>query len=394
MSELSITVSQLNGYVNTRLQNDAFLSLVWIEGEVGQIGTRRNTAYITLQDADASVSCLAFRFSGSALEDILTPGSRVLVRGDVSLYVPSGRFSLVIKEAQPAGEGALLAQLRALQKKLTQAGFFAPERKRPLPPYPREIAVITSAQGAALQDIRKISARRNPSVRLRLYPVMVQGVSAPQSIADAFNAVNEDGTADIVIVARGGGSAADLSAFNDERVVRAVVSARMPVISAVGHETDVTFCDMAADRRASTPSAAAELAVPEAEAIRTEIRNLMAQAQQAVRAAFERTALQLRTEQASLRSAGTDYRLRAAKQQISQLRQGQTSSVRAVLAGLKGDLHAQEQRLSALNPSSILSSGYAVVLKDGRRVYSAKEIVCGDSLELLFKDGRIRVTAD
>lgn len=435
MSEYCIPVRKLNEYVKARLRNDPFLADIWIEGEVSELNVRNSTAYLRLSDGSASVDGIVFQFTTSPLREILVPGQNVLVRGDVSVYVPLGRFSIQIREAKPAGLGALLLQMMALQKKLEAAGLFAEARKRELPPYPREIAVITSKDGAALQDIKKIAARRNRSVRLRVYPVTVQGSNAAQTIAHAFDKVNADGTADLVIVARGGGSAADLSAFNDERVVRAVVSSRVPVVSAVGHETDWTFCDLAADKRVPTPSAAAEQAIPEASIIQGQIRQIMQLAQKSVHAALERAALRLQTEVAGLRSTGMDVRLRAGRDEIAflcdqeashltaklrdsrakvheqrqqilrsadmQLRlQAARSSIsyaeeqshalsRAALLRLRAALSTEEQKLRALDPLRILSAGYAVVLRDGLRIYEADELHTGDVVQLMFKDGTV-----
>lgn len=433
MSAYSISVRQLNEYVKSRLRSDTFLSDVWIEGEVSELSLRHSTAYVKLSDEAATVSGIVFGYPDSPLRETLRRGQKVLVRGDVSIYVPYGNFSILIREARPAGIGSLLLQLMALRKKLEAAGYFAQERKRTLPPYPREIAVITSADGAALQDIRKIAARRNRGVRLRVYPVTVQGISAPQSIKEAFDAVNADSTADLVIVARGGGSAGDLAAFNDERVVRAVVSSAIPVVSAVGHETDWTFCDLAADMRASTPSAAAELSIPEAAVIGGEIRQLMALSQQYVRSALERFVLRLRSESAGLRATGIDARLRAGREEISfllgqeqarllsslqdaqaklQYEQQQTARgagrvlqihtargevshlqdassqlARAHLQGLRAAVSGEEQKLHALDPRRIVSAGYAVVLRSGQRIYKAEDLKAGDNVQLIFSDG-------
>lgn len=440
MNVFAIPVSKLNSYVRSRLREDPFLSEVWIEGEVGQVNVRRDTAYIQLADESATVTGIVFGLSQSGMRDLLEPGQKILVRGEVSLYVPSGRFSIVIREAKASGAGVLMQQMLALQKKLEAAGFFARERKRQLPPYPREVAVITSKDGAALQDILQIAGRRNPGVRIRLYPATVQGPSAPQTIVEAFDAVRRDGTADVVIVARGGGSAGDLSAFNDARVVEAVVRSPVPVVSAVGHETDWSFCDLAADDRASTPSEAAEKAVPDAKVIAAQIRHLMALAQKSVRAALERAQLRLRSETAELRASGMDARIRAERDQLTYLRSEAKSRMDALLERARSDLRAEEQatvhaanldarlrseqnsldreldklrsqlrtravslrhkldaaekQLSALNPMRIVSSGYAVVLRDGRRIHRAADLAKGDTVELVFSDGTAEATID
>ena len=393
MNDLIVPVRNLNEYVNRRISGDAFLTDIWVEGEADEIATRPpDTAYFVLKDAAARVQCVTFRFRSNGLLDVVRRGARVIVRGRIGLYVKAGRFGVTVEEARAAGQGEQLAQLMQLQQKLAAEGMFAVERKRALPLYPTEIAIVTSADGAARRDIETIAARRNPGVRLRLYPVTVQGDEAADSIATALAHVNEDNTADVVIVARGGGSAADLAAFNDERVVRAVASSLMPVISAVGHETDVTLCDMAADIRVSTPSAAAETAVPEAAAIYTAIQQLMATMQSSVRGVLKREYDSVNSETTNLRLTGIDRRIVASSNAVERYSRQQVNTIRSVLAAREAELLAEEQTLAALNPSRILQSGYAVVLKQGRRVLGVHDIQPGDHLKLMFSDGSAEVT--
>lgn len=394
MSEFAIRVKQLNEYVHRRLDNDAFLNEIWVEGEVDAVSKRPpDRAFFDLKDEGAVVSCVSFRFAADGLSKIVESGKHVLVKGRIGLFVNRGTFRINVTEAKLAGEGDLQAQFIRLYESLASEGLFSEERKRPLPSYPEEIAVITSGSGAARRDIENVAARRNPSVRIRLYPVLVQGTGAPDSIVRALDEVMRDNSADIVIIARGGGSATDLAAFNDERVVRAVANSTIPLISAVGHETDTTLCDLVADRRASTPSVAAEIAVPEAEAIRAEVRGLISNIQRSVRALYERTYMFLKTEQADLRAAGTDHRIQIIRQQIGQLLKEQENTVRTAFRKLQSEFSTETHTLLALDPTRILSSGYAVVIKDGIRVSSAHEIHPGDTLQLMFKDGTITAKA-
>lgn len=389
MSGFTISVTQLNEYVRARLHSDPFLAEVQVEGEVTAFHVVRGTAYFTLKDNAAEVNCLAFHFADSGWEDILAEGNQVVVRGKISLYVKTGRFSIMIREAETVGAGLLLARMLALQKKLEAAGYFAQERKRPLPPYPREIAVVTSKDGAALQDILKVGRRRNRSVRFRLYPVAVQGVEAVPSILRALAEIERDGTADLTIVARGGGSAGDLSAFNDPGIVKAVTSSSVPVVSAVGHETDWTFCDLAADLRVPTPSAAAEQSIPEAAAISADIQRLAATAQSAIYAMLERMRLRLGSQSNALRASGMDLRMDVARNEVRRAAENGAQRLRSLHASLANQLRVLQQTLQALNPASIVSSGYAVVLLDGRRVYKASELTQGAEVELLFSDGSV-----
>lgn len=391
MSGLTLTVSDLETYVNERLESDPFLSEVWIEGEVAELHVRGRHAYIQLADRDAILRSIVFDWAEQRLEKVLRPGERVRVRGDVRIFQKNSSLSLRIREAEPVGEGELRARLEELKRKLTEEGCFAPERKRPLPPVPRHIAIVTSAEGAALRDILKVSESRNPTIRRTVYASQVQGEKAPSSIVRALAAASADADVDVIILARGGGSAQDLACFNDERVVHAIVRASHPVVSAVGHETDWTLSDFAADHRAATPSAAAELVVPESAALAERIRQLIASIQARMYQRLREERSRVERELLLLRSQGVGARLAAARSEVKTLYGACRSRIMNLLAELRGELSTQSQRLEALNPSSILAGGYAVVLRDGHRQYNAAQISAGDELELVFTDGSISV---
>lgn len=389
MSEFSVSVSQLNKYVADRLLQDAFLQDLWVEGEISTPTTRRGICYFTLMDSEAAADCIIFKEHLPAVQSLIEHGSRVHVHGDVTLYRKTGRFRIMVRDLRPAGIGKMYLAMLELRRRLTEKGYFDEARKRPLPPYPRSIAVVTSKEGAALQDILNVAARRNPQVALRIYPTRVQGEQAPEDIARAVRRAAAHSGADILIIARGGGSSSDLSAFDDERVVRAVAESTIPTISAVGHETDISFCDLAADRRVPTPSAAAEIAVPDRsqiieklEAVRRSLREAVARCLTANRSALE-------TEKRALRSLVVTQRLDFAKEQLRFFERAGPAALQALLDRRAGELRAQKAKLEALNPMRILKSGYAVVLRDGLRISSAAALHAGDSVELLFADGQI-----
>lgn len=387
MTPFTITVAQLNDYVAGRLRQDPFLRDVWVEGEISKPSLKRGMGFFALADDQASVNCVVFRDQMEGLEDLLEDGRRVRVQGETSLFPRTGQYRITVQRIEPAGVGELFLRLMEVQKRLAEKGYFGLERKRTLPPYPRRIAVVTSKEGAALQDILQVAGRRNPGVAIQVFPTLVQGDRAPASIVNAIQYANAVSGADILIVARGGGSAADLAAFNDERVVTAVAESGIPVVSAVGHETDISLCDMAADKRAPTPSAAAEIAVPDRGRMREQLEVLRGSLQTAVSRLLERRRVQLRAESQALRSLVVTHKLDQARDQLRFFTQSGLARLRHLADRRGGELRTLKTQLEALNPRRILQSGYAVVLRDGRRVLSASELKGGDKVELLFADG-------
>ena len=258
-----VSVSQLNTYLKGLLDSDPNLQYVFLSGEISNLTDHYSSGhiYLSLKDSKAVIKAVMFAFNASRLRFKPQNGMKVLVRGKVSIYELSGQYQLYIEDMQPDGIGALTLAFEQLKDKLNKEGLFDPQAKKPLPKFPEKIAVITSPTGAALQDIRNILTRRWPYAEIALYPVLVQGEGASSQLTNAINMVSESDT-DVAIIGRGGGSIEDLWAFNSEELARAIFSCKVPVISAVGHETDFTICDFVSDMRAPTQSAAAELAVP------------------------------------------------------------------------------------------------------------------------------------
>jgi exodeoxyribonuclease VII large subunit len=387
-----IPVGLLAAYVRELLEGDAILSDVWVEGEVASLfRAQSGHVYFTVKDDEAALKCVLFRALAGRQLSLPQPGEQVAVHGHVTLYPRDGAVQLYADVVQPAGLGILALQLEQLRQRLEAEGLFDPSRKRALPYAPRAIGVVTSPDGAVWHDIQTVLRRRYPLVELILAPTPVQGDAASEGIVAALAALQTVERIEVVIVARGGGSADDLAAFNDERVVRAVFAARAPVVSGVGHETDWTLTDLVADVRAPTPSAAAEICVPS-------IRELADR----VAGCGERLARSARQELAGARRPFADLaarlhrldpanRVRDERRHLIDLRRRLSLCQVAVLLGARGNLAAQEGILRALEPAAVLGRGYAI-LRDGETNASVGRIeqtAPGRPLVAHFADGSL-----
>lgn len=386
-----ITVSQLNRYVKSLLEGDRNLLSVYISGEISNFTNHYKSGhlYMSLKDEGALVKAVMFRGYASKLAFMPENGMKVIVRARVSLYEKDGAFQIYIEEMQPDGVGALQVAYEQLKAKLEKEGLFDQSHKRPIPRYPERVGVITSPTGAAVRDIMNVLGRRFPLAQIVFAPVLVQGDGAPPQLIRAIETFNEKQAADVLIVGRGGGSIEELWAFNDERVARAVAASSIPVISAVGHETDFTICDFAADLRAPTPSAAAELAVPDTRNLLGRLAQLQAISRQAV-------AHRLQTDQKRLTALrerrclstplfyieGQAMRLDYATRAFANASQMQMTKADRRLASLAG-------KLDALSPLKVLSRGYSIAQKNGAVVKKAAELEPGDKLSLRMTDGTI-----
>lgn len=392
----------------SRLLGDVFrdVGLLHVEGEISQMTRHRSGHwYFTLRDRSASVSCVMFRGTNQFVRQPPVVGETVVVTGTLDFYAPQGRLSFLARKMQRAGEGDLAARLEALKKKLHAEGLFAEERKRSLPALPRAIGIATSPTGAALRDILSVLEQRFPGLPVYLAPCRVQGAAAPMEIAAAVARLNEDGRSDVLIVGRGGGSAEDLAAFNDEGVARAIAASRIPVVSAVGHEIDVSIADLVADRRAATPSHAAEIIVPERDGLLLHLDALDEQLRRALQRRLEQSrshlaalrlrhpAEALRVQQQRLDAAAS--RLRPALNSIvSQRHQalsraGQTlaPAVRRTLGRRQATLDARAHQLSSLGPHRVLERGYAIVLSEDRAVTEAASLHPDSRVRLVLHSG-------
>jgi exodeoxyribonuclease VII large subunit len=397
MDKKIYTVSELTRLVRGEIESR--YADVWVEGEISNFRAIAVSghAYFTLKDAGAQLKAVFFQARARGLRFSLKDGMKVLAHGRLSVYEPRGEYQIVLERLEPQGLGALQMALEELKKKLGAEGLFAAERKRPVPRFPRRVAVITSPTGSVVHDILNVSGRRCPWVDLLILPVKVQGEGAAEEICAALDAADDRSLGlDLVVLARGGGSLEDLWAFNEEAVARAIFESRLPVISAVGHETDYCIADFVADLRAPTPSAAAELLSISGEELKLELIHLGQRLRHALDGLLEERRQEL--EGWRLRLAQCDPRavleqnLQQLDEQAHRLNvalQNLLSSASAALSGLAG-------RLEALSPLAILARGYAAVyLLPGRTlVKKASQAQPGDALEVLLGDGRLQAKVE
>lgn len=384
------SVSEVNHFIKGLLDAEGSLQRIMVRGEISNFKTYRSGhCYFTLKDADAALKCVMFRSRAQYLSFVPQDGQQVVASGSVSVYERDGVYQLYANSLAPEGQGQLALALRQLRARLEAEGLFADGHKRPLPRFPKRIGVVTSLSGAVLRDIYHVSKRRNPSVQLVLLPVRVQGEGSAEEIAAAIRYFNRHYPVDVLIVGRGGGSMEDLWSFNEECIVRAIFASRIPVISAVGHETDFTLADEVSDVRAATPSQAAELAVPDRQEVLQHVLSLRTRLQQARQHGISLRSERLRhaTERPFLQRPEL---LLATRVQALDLLAERLKRAAAVAAdGKRQQLEATLDRLELLNPVRVLRRGYAVVEKDGHPLVRIAEAAVGDELSLRLADGRI-----
>ncbi|MEX2356535.1 MAG: exodeoxyribonuclease VII large subunit [Thermaerobacterales bacterium] len=392
-----LTISELTRYLKSLLDRDPVLQETWVRGELSNF--RHHSSghmYFTLKDSQSALSCVMFRGANRRLKFTPESGMQVIAGGHVSIYERNGAYQLYTGHLEPDGLGALQVGFEQLKVRLRAAGLFDESRKRPLPMLPRRVGIVTSPTGAALRDIIKVIRRRFPKVELVVYPAIVQGEEAPAQIVKGLDMLNLHGSVDVIIIGRGGGSLEDLWAFNDEGVAHAVYRSAAPVVSAVGHETDITISDFVADVRAPTPSAAAALVVPDERALRSELRQWSHRLAQGLRARLgdERHRL-ARTLTHRFINSPID-RIMQNRQQIDDLSRRGAATVERCLERRRGRLESGVGRLQALSPLAILARGYSVarLLPEGRAIDQAGDVSPGDNLELLVRRGRIHCVVE
>ena len=414
MSEWILEVSDLNEYVRAMLNADPALRSVRLRGEISNF--KRHSSghwYFTLKDDRCCINAVMFRQNAMRMSLRPMDGMSVIVSGQVSLYPESGGYQIYCENMRPDGVGTLYQQFEALKQKLQMEGLFDQARKRPLPWRPRKIAVVTSETGAVLHDIRKVSARRDPGVPLLLLPVQVQGIGAAEDIARAIRRAGKLPDVDVIITGRGGGSMEDLWAFNEEIVARAIAESPIPVISAVGHETDTTIADFAADARASTPSNAAEMAVPDRREIIEGLRDIrrhmdgamqglvqnrryellaLRRRMEAVHPEQRVTYLSAQTEALKLRlNAAMDAKLPALAHRLGMAGMRLDAAMDKDLSRPQERIDRAKARLAAMNPTAVLARGYALVMDGQRIIHSADMANQMNQMTLRFHDGSVQV---
>lgn len=387
---LVLSVSQLNRYIKMNFDADENLANIFISGEISNFTNHYRTGhlYFTLKDDSAAVRAVMFNSSAKRLKFMPEDGMKVIARGRVSVYEASGQYQLYVDDMQPDGVGALNLAYEQLKEKLQKEGLFSELHKKPLPPYPEKVGVITSPTGAAVRDIINVLGRRFPYAKIVFCPVLVQGDGAHLQLTDAVNLFNSERAADVIIIGRGGGSIEDLWEFNDEGLARAVYNSEIPVISAVGHETDFTICDFVADMRAPTPSAAAELAVPDANELQYALSALNNRMFLNVSSgiADRRSRLEYLTSKGALKSP--DEMLSNRSQRLDTAFSKMLSSYENRIGGKKVEFISAATALSKLDPMSVLMRGFAFVSdKSGKNVYSSQALAKGDKINVRFHDG-------
>lgn len=391
-----LSVSEVTARVKELIEEDDVLGDVRIAGEIGNLSRPASGhVYFTLKDASSQIKCAMWRPQVQKLRYSPKQGDAVIVRGRVGVYERDGAYQLYAESMTQQGAGDLHAEFERLKQKLADEGLFDEDRKRALPDYPRVLGVVTSASAAALQDILNVLRRRYPLVQVLLAPTLVQGSEAPGQIVRAIEKLNaldrED--IDVILVARGGGSLEELWAFNDERVARAIATSRIPVVSGVGHEIDFTLADFAADLRAPTPSAAAEMITPDIEELRQAVDGLTAALSELMLARLSDARSQLLMLQRALRLLSPAAQVRQQRERVSELSEQLSSALRRTLALRRLQVTSLRAQLDVLGPQATLNRGYAIVRKaDGRVVRGVGDVAVGEALRVSVSDGEFGAT--
>lgn len=384
-------VSAVNRYVKQLLQQDMILSGLWVSGEISNFKHHSSGhLYFTLKDREGSIAAVMFAGDARSLTFRPQDGQQVQVQGSVSLYEKTGQYQLYVRRMEQQGSGQLYQAFEALKQKLQAQGLFDQERKKPIPPYPRQIGIVTSPTGAAIRDMVQIARRRYPGVQLVLYPALVQGVEAAPTIAAGIRRLDRMPEVDTIIVGRGGGSIEDLWPFNEETVALAIARAATPIVSAVGHETDFTIADFAADLRAPTPSAAAELTVPDVRGVWQQLEETDRRRRRALQRSVQSRRQQLALLWQKAQAQEPRRRLEEFRQQLDMLEQRRMHRWQQCLTERQHRLSRLRSALDLLSPQHQLDKGYAVVTdSEGNLVSEAEGLRPGQALDIRMKDGKV-----
>ena len=387
-----LSVKQLNFYVKSLLDGDKNLNLISVCGEISNFKNHYSSGhlYFSLKDNDAVIKCLMFRGNAVTLKFLPEDGKKVVCRGKVSLYEKDGTYQLYVDDMTEAGSGDLAAEFLRIKEKLEKEGLFAPEYKRTIPKFPKNIAVVTSGTGAALRDIINIIGRRYPICKISVYPALVQGPGAAQSMIKALNNIYNDRSADTVIIGRGGGSAEDLWEFNNELLARTIHNSPIPVISAVGHETDFSISDFVADLRAPTPSAAAEMAVPDISVIKDSIDNNLLHLKKSLNAKILYCQSELnRVTKGNILSDYKRY-FDIKLQYVDKLTDRLTSIIKRNTHDKEIMLTNLASKLDGLSPLKVLARGYSIVQSEGRVVDNSSDVEIGQRIDVMLNNGTLK----
>ncbi|MBP1549593.1 MAG: exodeoxyribonuclease VII large subunit [Oscillospiraceae bacterium] len=388
-----LTVSQINRYISFKLKEDKKLHGILVSGEISNFTnhTRTGHLYFTLKDNETSIKAVMFSSMASRLNFAPKNGMKVIVSANVQVYERDGVYQLYVNDMQPDGIGALYLAYEQLKEKLLYEGLFDEAHKKPLPEFPNKIGIITSLEAAALQDMLNIISRRYPLAQITIFPALVQGINAPESLCKAIEKADTS-ELDLLICGRGGGSFEDLMAFNNEQLARTIYSCNTPIISAVGHETDTTIADFAADLRAPTPSAAAELAVPDMTVIYNKLDLLAKMLAQGFIMQLDTKYRKLETLEKRIEDAVPFAQINLYKEKLSNIEKSLDSAYKNKLLNYSKILAEKSVQLDALSPLKTLARGYSLVYKEEQLVKSTEAVSAGDKVDIQLSDGIVSAT--
>ncbi|GAB4530149.1 MAG: exodeoxyribonuclease VII large subunit [Anaerolineae bacterium] len=391
------TVKEVTSHIRHLFDQDALLQDVWVSGEVSNM-TRASSGhwYFTLKDSEAQLRCVMWRSAAQRHPTVPKDGDRLEVHGSITLYEPRGEYQLYADALHFAGVGDLYQEFERLKARLQAEGLFDAERKRPTPPFPRRIGVVTSPTAAAFQDIQNVLARRYPLAEVLLSPTMVQGTEAPPLIVRALQRLNQRDDVDVILLCRGGGSIEDLWAFNDERVAYAVAKSRIPVITGVGHETDFTIVDFVSDQRAPTPSAAAELATPDLFELRLDLNALEARLLVTLEDQLAGLRSDVQVQRRALERTSPVNVIRTSRQRLDDFTGRMSQQQKSRFTLLRERLQSRTAALEAASPQAILARGYAIVTRtdDGQRVKAEDDAAPGTGLTIQLQAGELKARVE
>ncbi len=385
-----LTVSQLNRYISFRMKEDKNLRSILIKGEISNFTNHTKTGhlYFTLKDNECSVKAIMFNSMASRLRFTPSSGMNVIISANVQVFERDGIYQLYVNDMQPDGIGALYLAFEQLRKKLSEEGLFDEAIKKPLPPFPQKIGIVTSPDAAALQDMLNIISRRYPIAEVVIFPCLVQGENAPSSICTALKKADKCNL-DIIIVGRGGGSLEDLMAFNSESVARTIFLCNTPIISAVGHETDTTISDYAADLRAPTPSAAAELAVPEISALNSYINSIEITLNKLIIGKITELRQDIDIKEQHLKLMLPAKKIETSRKTIDNVEQRINNALKNKILLSRAVLAEKSAALDNLSPLKIMNRGYSLVYKDKKIIKSSSALKSGDKIDITLADGQV-----
>lgn len=393
-SRMILSVTQINEYIRALLAQDEVLSMIMVRGEISNLTFHRSGhIYFTLKDEASVLKAVMFRSSAQKVKFTLKEGMSVIVYGRISLYTPSGQYQLYAEDIQPDGIGALYIAYEQIKERLDKEGLFDQSRKKPIPQIPTTVGIITSPTGAAIHDMMNVMGRRFPLAKLVLYPALVQGESAYKSLIAGLEYFNATQSADVIIIGRGGGSMEDLWAFNNVELAYAVAKSAIPVISAVGHESDFTICDFVADLRAPTPSAAAELAVPNALTVRNEINKSMDSIETVLLSKIQQYKKHIDMLASSRVLSSKEDLLDEYKIKINIISDKLDAAIDGILRRKEYSFNILSAKLNAISPLNTLARGYSIVQNgEGRAIGSIYDIQTNETLDISFSDGKIKAS--